>query len=88
MLKRRRGKGRVIKKRAEKAGLDIVRHLETRHGLSAAAHLPLLQDVMHVVLDRCRTDRQLSRDFFIGAALPDERKDLALAGGQRGRRFR
>src|SRR6266446_56026 len=48
-------------------------------GLSAPAHLQLLQDIMHVVLDRRGTDRQLTRDVLVGATLIHERQDFALA---------
>src|ERR1700737_3205711 len=51
----------------------------SRGGLSAAAHLQLLQDVMHVVLHRGGTDRQLTRDVLVGATLIHERQDFALA---------
>src|ERR1700737_1742841 len=53
-------------------------------GLSAAAHLQLLQDVMHMVLDRGGTDRQLTRDVLVGATLIHERQDFALARGEGG----
>src|SRR5262252_2428308 len=57
-------------------------------GLAAAADLQLLQHVVHVVLDGGGADPELARDLLVGAALRDERQDLALARGQRRQRGR
>jgi hypothetical protein len=66
----------------EAAGLGGVVGTQLGGGLSAAAHLQLLKEIMHVVLDRGGTDRQLARDFLVGAALVRQRQDHALALGE------
>src|SRR5438132_3858135 len=55
--------------REEKRGLDAEVHVQPGRGLSAAAHLQLLQDMMHVVLDRGGADCKLTRDVLVGATL-------------------
>jgi hypothetical protein len=59
---------------------------EPGRGLSAAAHLQLLQKIVHVVLHGGGTNRQLTRDLLVGAALFYENQDLALAVGERWQR--
>jgi len=61
------------------AGSDGMRQAQPSNGLAAAADLQLLQDVVHVVLDGGGADPELTRDFFIGAALSDEREDFVFA---------
>jgi len=41
-----------------------------------------VEDVVHVVLNRGGTDRELARDLLVGAALLDERQNFALARRQ------
>src|ERR671924_618586 len=50
--------------------------------LAAPAHLKLLEDVVHVVLDRRQLDREAGRDLLVRAAVVDQLQDLALADGQ------
>ena len=45
--------------------LDVEVHMQPRRCLSAASHLQFLQDIMHVVLDRGGTDRQLARNVLV-----------------------
>jgi hypothetical protein len=51
----------------------------SRHGLSAAAHLQFLQDIMHVILDRGGTDPKPTRDVLVGMTLLYEPQDFFLA---------
>jgi hypothetical protein len=59
--------------------LDAGVHVQPRRGLPTAAHLQLLQDIMHVVLDRGGTDRKLTCDVLIGPTLLYQSQDFALA---------
>jgi hypothetical protein len=49
--------------------LDGALRAQSGCGLSAAAHLQLLQQIVHVILDGRSTDRQLAGDFLVGATL-------------------
>src|SRR5215208_7423586 len=50
--------------------------------LDAVAHLELLQDVRHVVLDGLLAEMQLHADFFIAIAGGDPLQDLPLPLGK------
>src|SRR5581483_3346855 len=65
------------------SGLAVARRVHQRRGLGPPPDMQLLQDVVHVVLDRGRTDRELARDLLVGAALRGEREDLVFARGHR-----
>ena len=51
-------------------------------GLAASADLKFLQNVVQVILDGGGANRELARDFLIGAALLDERQDFGLTRRQ------
>ena len=51
-------------------------------GLAASADLKFLQNVVQVILDGGGANRELARDFLIGAALLDERPDFGLTRRQ------
>src|SRR5712691_11121394 len=50
--------------------------------LSASVNVELLQNVVHVILDRGGTDRQPAGNLLVGQAPLDERDDLLLARRQ------
>src|SRR5215813_515947 len=50
-----------------------------RRGLSAAAHLQFLEDIMHVILDRGGTDAKPTRNVLVGMTLLYEPQDFVLA---------
>src|SRR3954468_3884527 len=56
-----------------------------RRRLGAAGGVELAEDVGDVHRDGLRADEQLLADLAVGAALGDQREDLALAGGEGGR---
>src|SRR5690242_15414642 len=60
------------------------RLLQRQHRLDAIAHLQLLHDVGHVMLDRLFADLQLDGDLFVGTALGDVVQDLLFALGEIG----
>jgi len=63
----------------QQIGLSGVRPAQSGGGLGRAVDLQFLQDAVHVVFDRGDANRQLARDFLVGAASPDEYQDFAFA---------
>ena|SRR5689334_19937133 len=70
--------GNRADKHNKKEALYPGMYLEPRYRLSAAAYFQLLQNLMHVVLNRGGTNCELTGNIFVGAALLDESKDLLL----------
>src|SRR5215204_229795 len=53
---------------------------EVRCRLSAPGHVELVEDVMHVVLDRRQFDDQPTGDLLVAQPCIDQREDLRLPG--------
>ena len=58
--------------------------LDEQHRFHAVAHLQLLHDVRHAVLDRLLAECQVPRDFLVGEATRNLRKNLHFPLGQSG----
>jgi hypothetical protein len=63
-------------------GNQRVDRAEPDHGLAAATDLELLQDVVHVILDRGDLNPQLDGDVLVGQPVFDAPQDLHLADSQ------
>jgi len=63
-------------------GLDEAALERCRDGLRASVDAELREDVLDVRGDRLRADDECRGDLSLGAALREQRQDLALAGAQ------